>query len=106
MYVSFNGCHHQVALAAGRIATDALFLFDMRDQDGHCLLHHAGAFDHLGQEHFALTKKITNHVHSIHQRAFNHIQRATRVAACFLGVSFNVTIDAFYQSVHQAVVNR
>ena len=46
----------------------------MRDR----LLHHAGRFDHLRQEHFALTEQIAHHIHTGHQRAFNDLQRARK----------------------------
>ena len=38
------------------------------------LFHHARAFHHLGQKHFASPEQIANHVHAAHQRAFNYIQ--------------------------------
>ena len=40
------------------------FSFDVGDQVGHRLLHHAGRLDHLGQEHLAGAEEVADHVHA------------------------------------------
>jgi len=37
-------------------------------------------FDHLRQEHLALAEQVADHVHAVHQRAFDHVQRAAALA--------------------------
>ncbi len=34
-----------------------------------------GAFDDLGQKHFACTEEVAHNIHTIHQRTFYHLQR-------------------------------
>jgi hypothetical protein len=59
-------------LALGGRAGAFLFLFDVGDQVGHGLLHHARRFHHLRQEHLAGAEQVADHVHAVHQRAFDH----------------------------------
>ena len=70
-----------VALHGGddHFAVAGAFLFagfDKRFQVRHGLLHHARGFHHLRQEHFALAEQIAHHVHAVHQRPFDHFNRA------------------------------
>jgi hypothetical protein len=44
-------------------------------QIGDRLLHHAGRFHHLRQEHLARAEQVADHVHAGHQRAFDDVQR-------------------------------
>jgi hypothetical protein len=52
-----------------------LFRLDVGDQVGDRLLHHAGALDHLRQEHLAGAEQVADDVHAVHQRALDHVQR-------------------------------
>ena len=72
----------------------------------HGLLHHAGGFHHLRQEHFAGAEQIAHHAHAGHQRAFDHQQRAAQLDAGFLGIGFDVGVDAFDQRVRKALLDR
>jgi hypothetical protein len=58
----------------------ALLFLDVGHQVGHGLLHHARGLDHLGQEHLAGAEQVADDIHAVHQRAFDHVQRAA--AAC------------------------
>ena len=73
---------------------------------GHRSLHHARAFHHLGQKHLALAKQIAHHVHAVHQRAFDDVQRAAalrqHVLVGLFGVQRDEVGDAMYQRVTQA----
>ena len=63
----------------------------------HRLLHHAGGFHHLRQEHLAGAEQVADHVHAGHQRAFDHVQRARGFQARFFGVLDDVCGDALHQ---------
>ena len=62
-------------LAIGAVALGFLFL-DKGLQVGHRLLHDPGTLDHLRQEHLALAKQVSHHVHTVHQRALDHLDGA------------------------------
>ena len=79
VHVALDGGDDDLALGLHVAASGfhlALFFFDVGQQVGHGLLHHAGAFHHLGQEHLARAKQVAHHVHAVHQRAFDDVQRA------------------------------
>ena len=80
-----------------------LFHEGSKVRDG--LFHHASAFDHLRQEHFALTEQVTDDAHAIHQWAFDNLQAAIVLLPCFFGVLFNVLVDSADQRVFQAFLN-
>ncbi len=42
----------------------------------HSLLHDAGTFDNLRQEHLARPEEVTDNIHAIHERTLNHVERA------------------------------
>ena len=71
----------------------------------HRLLHHTRRFDHLRQEHFPFAKQIADHVHAVHQRAFNHFNRARSLLTGFFGVLFNKFGNTFDQRVLQAFIH-
>ena len=63
-------------LPAGSLRGLALLLgLHERHQVGHGLLHHPGRLHHLGQEHLARAEQVADHVHAVHQRAFDDVQR-------------------------------
>jgi hypothetical protein len=52
-----------------------IFLASMIGQQvGDRLLHDARRLDHLRQEHLAGAEQIADHVHAVHQRAFDDLQ--------------------------------
>ena len=82
MHVAFNGRQQHFS---GRCA----FLFtclNERFEVGHGLLHDACGFNHLRQEHFAVTKQIADHVHPVHQRTFDHLNRAIGLKTSLFGI--------------------
>ena len=100
--VAFDRGDHDFGLRArgSRVAArdgGGFFGFDKRNQMRHGLLHHAGRFDHLRQEHFALAEQITHHIHAVHQRAFDDLDRLIRGEAAFFGVFVDKLRDAVYQ---------
>jgi hypothetical protein len=97
-----------VALHGGddHLAVAGAFLFagfDKRFQVGHRLLHHAGGFHHLRQEHFALAEQIADHVHAVHQRPFDHLNRAGGLLARFFGILLDKLGNAFHQRIFQTL---
>jgi hypothetical protein len=48
-----------------------LFLLHERQQIGDRLLHDAGRFDHLGEEHLSRAEQVANKIHPGHQGAFD-----------------------------------
>ena len=56
------------------------------EEMGDGLLHHAGGFHHLRQEHLALAEEVPHHVHPVHERAFNDVQRTLGGLAGFFCV--------------------
>ncbi len=86
------------------------FLFDKGYKMPHRLLHHTGRFDDLGQKHFALAKQITDDIHTIHQRPFNHLDRASAtirdLLTDFLCVFDNELRHTTHHCVRQTLFNR
>ena len=106
VYVALDGGNDDFAFAAhvapsGFVA--ALFFFNVGNQVRYRLLHHAGAFYHLRQEHFALPKQVAHHVHASHKRAFNHMQRPPALGDDFLIGFFSVLLDKLGNAVHHGV---
>jgi hypothetical protein len=59
---------------------------------GDGLLHHAGGFHHLRQEHLARAEQVADDVHAVHQRAFDHLQRPFRREARGFGVVVDIGV--------------
>ena len=68
-------------------------------QVGHCLFHDTGALDHLRQKHLAVAEEVSDHVHTVHQRAFNHFDRPLEGVPGFLGVLHDPGVDTLDQGV-------
>ena len=109
MDIAFDGREHDFALRA-RIAGLQFFGFDERDQVRDRLFHDARAFHHLRQKHLARAEEIADHVHAVHQRAFDHLDRAAAVGeqflARFLGILDHVIGDAAHQRVGEPRLDR
>ena len=106
VHVAFDGGEDDFALRLDRLAGGGhgglLGLHEGREV-GDGLLHHAGGFDHLRQEHFARAEEVADDAHAGHQRAFDDQQRAAELDAGLLGVGFDVGVDAFDQGVREAL---
>ena len=113
MHVTLDGGDDDLALGldvgTGRFEQQ-LFRLDVGQQMRYGLLHDAGAFDHLRQEHLALAEQVADHVHAVHQRAFNHMQRPAAVgldgAPHLFGVFGDELVHAAHQRVRQALLHR
>ena len=69
-------------------------------------LHHARRLDHLRQEHLARSEQVADDVHPVHQRPFDHLDRAGEGLPRFLGVVDDVGVDALDQRVAQSLLDR
>ena len=105
VYVAFDGGHENAALRLV-ISRGLLLRLHERQQIRHRLFHDTGALHHLGQEHFARAKQITDHIHSRHERTFDDVERL----GIFLPGLFHVLLDiidhAFDQRVAEAFFHR
>ena len=76
----------------------------------HGLLHHAGRLHHLRQEHLARAEQVADHVHAVHQRTFDDVQRTATLGQDaligLLGVVDDELGDAVHQRVAEAVADR
>jgi hypothetical protein len=79
-----------------------LLLLHERHQVGDRLLHHRGRLHDLRQEHLAGAEEIADHVHSVHQRAFDHMQRALGREPRLLDIRFDEIGDAVHERVGRA----
>ncbi|GDX02910.1 hypothetical protein ExPUPEC61_00489 [Escherichia coli] len=99
--IAFHGGDHHLA-----VGFTLLFAgFNKRFEIRHRLLHYARRFHHLRQEHFALAKQVADHVHAVHQRAFNHFNRTRSLLAGFFGILLDKLGNAFDQRVFQTFIH-
>ncbi|MNJ38567.1 hypothetical protein D3C77_334160 [compost metagenome] len=100
MHVALDRGHEDLA---GRLANLAGLLgLHEGFQVGDGLLHHAGRLHHLRQEHPARAEQVADHVHAVHQRAFDDVQRAFGRLTRLLGVLDDVVSDAVDEGVFDA----
>ncbi len=83
-----------------------LLLLHEGQQIGDRLLHHARGFHHLRQEHFAGAEQVADDVHAVHQRAFDHVERALGALPRFLDVGRDEIGDAVHQRMRQPLLHR
>ena len=80
-----------------------LFGFHEGGEVGDGLLHDAGGFDDLREEHLAGTEEVADDGHAGHERAFDDEQRAAELEAGFFGVDLDVGVDTFDEGVGEAL---
>ncbi len=106
VHVALHRGDDDLALGA-HIATGGLHFqllgFDVGQQMGHGLLHHPRTLDDLGQEHLARAEQVADHVHAVHQRAFDDVQRPPAFGTDGLPDFFGVFDDEVGNAVHQRV---
>ena len=90
MNISLDGGEEDLALRlddlAGRPLAAAFSASMNGCEVGDGLLHDAGGFDDLREEHLARAEEIADDAHAVHQRAFNDQQRAAEFDAGLFGV--------------------
>ena len=106
VHVALHRGHEDLALGAAFLdGLGGFFGLHVGHQVGDGLLHHPRAFDHLRQEHLARAEEVAHHAHARHERAFDHVERALRLRAGFLGVAINEIRDALDQRVREAFLH-
>ena len=86
VHVALDGREHDLAVRAEVCARPSFSCSMYGMQIGDRLLHHPRRLDHLRQEHSAGAEQVADHVHAVHQRAFDHGERARRLVPRFLDV--------------------
>ena len=86
--------------------TAVFFLLHEGHQVANSLLHYARGFHHLRQEHLSRAEQIADDVHAVHQRTFDHLERALRTRARFLDVDLDEIRYAVHQRVRQPFLDR
>ena len=82
------------------------FLVHERHQIGDRLFHHPRRFHHLRQEHLARAEQIADDVHAVHQRTFDHVERARGACARLLDIGLDEIGNAVHQRVRQPLFHR
>ena len=105
VHVPLHGGEHDPSC---RLALPAqpLLGFDEGDQVGHRLLHHPGAFYHLGEEHLPRAEEVADDAHPRHQRPFDHVERAGRDETRLLGVGHHEFVEPMHQGVGEPLLHR
>jgi hypothetical protein len=102
----FTGRHDDAALGARGQAGRRLLGLDERHEMRDRLLHDARALDHLRQEHLARAEQVSDDVHAVHQRSFDHLDRPSAARGYgetrLLGVLDDPVGDAFDQRVRES----
>ena len=105
MHIALHRRHQDLAVGIG-LSRRGLLGLHIGQQIGHGLLHDAGRFHHLRQEHLAGPEQVADDVHPGHQRAFDDMQRAFGLGAGFLGIALDEFGDAVHQRMFQPLLDR
>ena len=113
VHITLDGGDHDFAfctyVTTGRL-DELFFSFNKRYQMPDGLLHDAGRFHHLRQKHFSFAKQIAHDVHAIHQRAFDHLDRAPvsigNLLTDFFGIFDNKLRHAMHHGMGQTLIHR
>ena len=98
MDVALHRRHDHLTVGA---ACAGLFPFDIRDQHRHGFFHDSRRFDDLRQEHLPGAEQIADHVHPVHERPFDHVERPLGIEPGLFGVREHELIDALHERVLQ-----
>src|SRR3954470_23076138 len=101
MHVTLDGGEHDPALGARALAASRLLRLDVGHQVRHRLLHDAGGFHDLRQEHLAGAKAIADDFHAVHQRSFDPLDRPRVLEPRLLAVGNDVRRYAVYQRMRE-----
>ncbi len=75
VHIAFDGRHQDFTDCFG---FGAFVGFYVRLEVRHGFFHHPCRLNHLWQEHFALAEQVAHDAHAVHQRPFDHFQRAVK----------------------------
>jgi len=104
VHIALHCRHDDLALGlAVFFGEQVLFRLDEGDEVGNRLLHHPRGFHHLRQEHLAAAEQVADHVHAVHQGAFDDLDRPPALlcdgGAHDLGIIDDMRVDALDQRV-------
>ena len=103
--VALDGREHELAPS---VAHPGGFLLREHERleirDG--ALHRPRALHHLRQEHLARAEEIAHHAHSVHQRAFDDLQRLAVFRPRLFGIGLDVRHLAVQHGERQAFLDR
>ena len=106
VHVALDGCEHDLPLGrADTIAAGRLLRLHVRLQIGDRALHRAGALHDLWEEHLPRAEEIADDRHPVHQRPFDHVERARKLLPRLLGVLFDEVDDAVDERVGKAFLD-
>ena len=103
VHIALHGRHDDPALALG---VRVLFCLDIGEEVRHGLFHHTRGLHHLRQEHLALAEQVADDVHAVHQRPFDHLDRAGGGETGFLGILDDMRVDALDQRMLEPLDHR
>ena len=101
-------CRQQYFARRARCCLAAFFLFLLHEwrEIGNGLLHDACGLYHLRQKHFASAKQVTDHIHTVHQRAFDHMEGTTKFCPRLLSIINDKVGDPLNEGMLQSRLNR
>ena len=105
VHVAFDRRHDDLAVRFAGHAGALLFLFHVRNEVRHRLLHHPRGLHHLRQEHLAGAEEIADDRHAVHQRPLDHVQRPLSRQARFFRVFNDELVDAVHQRMRKPLVH-
>ncbi len=103
MHIAFDGGNHDPSVGARNAFLALLYV---RNQVGDCTLHHPGALHDLWQEHLPGAEQVADHIHPIHQRTFDDLQRALESQTRLFRVLDHEVVYAFDQRVLESLRDR
>ena len=103
VYIAFHGSNNQFS---GFVAPcrRCFLRFQSRLQNGHGTFHCTGSLYNLRKEHFTGTEKITDFVHTIHQRFVDNIYGLRIHLKRFRQVFFQIVTNSLYQRILDTLI--
>ena len=106
VHVALDGRQDDRALRAPVAPRPFLLLLHVRLEVGDGALHRPRALDHLRQEHAAGAEEVADDLHPVHQRAFDHVERAGRLGPRLLRVLLDEVDDPVHERVLEPLPHR
>src|ERR1044071_1954242 len=100
--ITLHSCHQHSCGSFSNTTVLSLLFFEEWHQVGDGFFHYASALHHLGKKHLAGSEEIANHIHSRHQRSFDHEQRSPVFYPRLFSVFINEINNAFHQCMLQS----
>ena len=88
-------CRHQYL--SFRLRAFFFCRFYKRQQICNCFLHYPRALYYLREKHFPFSEKITDNIHSVHQRTFDNLYRLVKKFSRLFSIFIYVFNNSFYK---------